>query len=415
MAATSAELSARGELRNGWSVLVGAMLGCGLGVSSLPLYTAGVFMPALETEFGWTRAQLSTAVLVFSLALAAASPVVGRLIDRIGVRRSAAASIVAAATCYWLLSSSLSGLEGFYAAHIAIPVLGAAAAPVAYTRIVALHFTKMRGLAMGITLLGPSLAAATAPAIIAGAIGKSGWQGGYLTLAGLMLLMLPFLLLLRETDGHSPSMAASTSSVEVSLYSAGESRRIFLTLLLALGLFSLGIGGPIVHLVPLLVDSGMTAIDAAAIAGLIGVSGIVGRLAGGALADRMFAPYILVTVALLASAGCAMLATLGVMAAAPTAVVIGLSLGAEADMMGYLVSRYFPRRNYGRVFGWQYAAFISCVGLSPLMLGFSHDLYGTYRIGLGVCALLLVASAGVFVSLPGFRDVGAPTSQRTRS
>lgn len=84
-------------------------------------------------------------------------------------------------------------------------------------------------------------------------------------------------------------------------------------------------------------------------------------------------------------------------------------------MMGYLVSRYFPRSNYGRVFGWQYAAFISCVGLSPLMLGFSHDLYGTYRIGLGVCAVLLVASAGVFISLPGFRDVGAPTSQRTRS
>lgn len=407
MAVAPGESSARAELRNGWGVLLGAMLGCGLGVSSLPLYTAGVFMPALEAEFGWTRAQLSTAVLVFSLALAAASPFVGRLIDRVGVRRSAAVSIIAAATCYWLLSSSLSGLGWYYAAHIAIPVLGAAAAPVAYTRIVALHFTKMRGLAMGIALLGPSLAAATAPAVIAAAIGERGWQGGYLTLAGLMLLMLPFLLLLREGGGDSSPMAASTGSADLPPHGAAESRRIFLTLLLALGLFSLGVGGPIVHLVPLLVDSGMKAIDAAAIAGLIGVSGIVGRLAGGALADRMFAPYILVAVALLASAGCAMLAMLGVIAAAPTAVVIGLSLGAEADMMGYLVSRYFPRSTYGRVFGWQYAAFISCVGLSPLMLGFTRDLYGDYRLGLGICAVLLVASAAVFISLPKFRDMGA--------
>lgn len=415
MAVAPAGLSTTGELRKGWGVLLAAMLGCGLGVSSLPLYTAGVFMPALEAEFGWTRAQLSSAVLAFSLALAAASPFVGRLIDRIGVRRAAAASIIAVASCYWILSSSLSGLDGFYAAHVAIPILGAAAAPVAYTRIVALHFTKMRGLAMGIALLGPSLAAATAPAFIAGAIGRGGWQGGYRTLAGLMLLMLPFLLLLKETGRSTASGEAAAEQAGFQLYTAGESRRIFLTLMLALGLFSLGVGGPIVHLVPLLVDSGMTAVDAAAIAGLIGLAGIVGRLAGGALADRMFAPYILVTVALLAGAGCAMLATLGVAAAAPMAVAIGFSLGAEADMMGYLVSRYFPRSTYGRVFGWQYAAFISCVGLSPLMLGYARDLYGGYSLGLGLCAALLVAAAGVFVSLPRFRDASAPPPQGTRS
>ena len=415
MAVTPAALSTTGELRKGWGVLLGAMLGCGLGVSSLPLYTAGVFMPALEAEFGWTRAQLSSAVLAFSLALAAASPVVGRLIDRIGVRRAATASILAAAACYWFLSSSLSGLEGFYAAHIAIPILGAAAAPVAYTRVVALHFSRMRGLAMGITLLGPSLAAATAPAFIAGVISEDGWQGGYLALAGLMLLMLPFLLLLKDTAKDAAPGEAAAEQAGVSLYTADESRRIFLTLMLALGLFSLGVGGPIVHLVPLLVDSGMTAVDAAAIAGLIGLAGIVGRLAGGALADRMFAPYILVAVALLAGAGCAMLATLGVAAAAPMAVAIGFSLGAEADMMGYLVSRYFPRSIYGRVFGWQYAAFISCVGLSPLMLGYTRDVYGNYAVGLGLCAALLVAAAGVFVILPRFRDVSTPPSQRTRS
>ena len=91
------------------------------------------------------------------------------------------------------------------------------------------------------------------------------------------------------------------------------------------------------------------------------------------------------------------------------------SLGAEADMMGYLVSRYFPRSIYGRVFGWQYAAFISCVGLSPLVLGYTRDIYGNYALGLGLCAALLVAAAGVFAILPRFRDVSAPPSQRTRS
>lgn len=407
MTNVSPEVSASGEFRRGWRILLAAMLGCGLGVSSLPLYTAGVFMPSLETEFGWTRAQLSLAVLIFSLSLAVASPIVGRIVDRVGVRLAAASSIIAAATCYLLLSSFLSGLGGFYAAYIAIPVLGAAAAPVAYTRVVALHFTKSRGLAMGIALLGPSLAAAFAPAIIAGAIDRGSWQGGYLMLAGLMMLMLPFLLLLKETDSGGAVAEIATEKIDVAPYAEKERQRIFLTLLLALGLFSLGIGGPIVHLVPMLVDSGMTAIDAAHVVGLIGLAGIVGRLAGGALADRIFAPYILVTVALMASAGCVALATLGVAAAAPTAIAIGFSLGAEADMMGYLVSRYFPPSIYGRVFGWQYAAFISGVGLSPLMLGYSYDRSGSYVVGLGVCAVLLIAAAGVFISLPRFRNMRA--------
>lgn len=391
---------AAAEFRTGWLLLVAAMLGCGLGVSSLPLYTAGVFFPHLEAGFGWTRAELSGAVLAFTLALAAASPIVGRVVDRVGVRRAAAFSILAASAIYCLLALFLSGLLLFYAGHILIAALGAAAAPVAYTRIVTGHFAKARGLALGITLLGPSLAATLGPPAVTAAIAAGGWQGGYFLLAALVAAMLPFLLLLRDDRGAVPAAAppaAADGPVAGSVH-----RSVFPLMLTAFGLFSLGIGGLIVHLVPMLTDAGMSASAAAGTASLIGLAGIAGRLAGGAAADRFFAPHVLFAVACAASLGCLSLAAFGVAFASFAAVAIGFSLGAEADLMGYLVSRYYAKSDYGRIFGWLYAVFIAGVGLSPLLLGFAFDQFGDYGFALWSCTGLLVLAAMLFMRLPPF-------------
>jgi len=395
------------EFRTGWTLLVAAMLGCALGVSSLPLYTAGVFFPALEAEFGWSRTQLSSAIFIFTLSLAAASPVIGRIVDHIGVRRAAACSIIAASACYLLLSQVLANLHTFYALHILIAGLGAAAAPVAYTRVVTSHFTHNRGLALGITLLGPSLVAATGPALLAHTIAAAGWRGGYILLAGLTAAVLPFLFLLNQKVSVGSKPEAENGRGDASLFDANERREIFIVLIAALGLFSVGIGGLIVHLVPMLTDGGMDPVQGASVAGLIGLTGIAGRIVGGALADRIFAPYILVGVALAACAGCASLAVAGIAMAVPAAMAIGFSLGTEADLMGYLVSRYFGQSLYGRIFGWQYAVFISGVGLSPVLLGYSYDFFGNYVVALSVSSALLLLAAGLFGRLPKFREAAA--------
>lgn len=389
------------EFRSGWLILLIALLGCGLGVTSLPLYTAGVFFPALEAEFGWTRTQLSFAVTLFTFSIAVSSPVVGILVDRLGVKRAAALSIMAASVCYAALALFLGSLPLFYAAHVAIAILGSAAAPIAYTRVVVSHFEAARGLALGIVLIGPSLVAAFAPTIITSVIARFGWSGGYFAMAAGILSVLLFLPLLREHT-YETQPAAVMPEASVSMFETRDDKVIFAKLMIGLALFSLGIGGLIVHLVPLLLDEGISAPQAAQIAGLIGLSGIVGRVVGGALADRIFAPFILVGVALLAAFGC-LLFTLGGMAAAMlAALLLGFALGAEADLMGYLVSRYFRREVYGRVFGWQYAMFISGIGVGPLALGRVRDAYGTYTPALLSCAVLLGLAAILFAKLPRF-------------
>lgn len=397
-----ASRSALQEFKSGWPLLLAAMLGCGLGATSLPLYTAGVFFPTLESDFGWSRTEISFGVMLFTFSLAVASPVVGVLVDKFGVKVTASASILLSAGCYLLMATFLNGLPLFYAIHVAIAVLGAAAAPVAYTRVITRHFTRARGLALGLTLLGPSLVAIIAPAAISGVIERYGWSGGYLAIAAAMASVLLFIPLLRETEPLAHSSLRKRATVNTALFLGSTDRRTFALLMVSLALFSLGVGGLIVHLVPLLVDEGLATTQAAQIAGFIGLSGIVGRVVGGALADRVFAPFILVAVALLAAIGC-LLFTLGSTATAIMASLsLGFSLGVEADLMAYLVSRYFRQEVYARIFGWQYAMFILGVGVSPLVLGRVRDIYGSYDPALIACACVLVAAAFLFGRLPRY-------------
>ncbi|HIC7208867.1 MFS transporter [Burkholderia stabilis] len=392
------------EFKRNWLLIMVAMFGCGLGISSLPLYTSGVFFPYMTHDLGWTRSELSFAVLLSTLMLAVVSPIAGLLMDRFGVARVTACSLVMAAALFSALGLHRFSLMQFYAIQLAIAALGAGAAPVAYTRLVVHQFEATKGLALGITLLGPSLVATFAPLLVATVIAAHGWQAGYLTLAALTAAMLPLLAVLSLVQ--PAAVRASKSTVVASddnLFSAKERRAIFSKLMLGLGCYSLAVGGMLVHLTPMLVDGGMTAVNAAKIAGLVGISGIAGRLLGGWSADRIFGPYILGTIAVIAATGYAALATFGIAAAPFSAIAVGFALGTEGDLLGYLISRYFGKQSYGRVFGWIFGAFIACLGLSPMVMAFLHARSGSYNVPLWVDAILLIVSALVLIRLPKYR------------
>lgn len=400
------------EFKRNWLLVVVAMLGCGLGISSLPLYTAGVFIPYLTHDLGWTRGELSFAVLLSTLMLAASSPLAGLLMDKFGAIKIVAGSLLIASCLFLFMGLHRLSLTEFYAIQITIAALGAGAAPVAYTKLVVNRFEASKGLALGITLLGPSLVATFAPVIVATVISREGWQAGYLAVAAMTAVMLPLLaLLLVFQPASCLTPPASANAPDDNLYTVRERRTIFVRLMFALGCYSLALGGLLVHLTPMLVDGGMAPVAAAKIAGLIGISGIAGRLVGGWTADRIFGPYILATIAVLAATGYAALATFGISVAPISAIAVGFALGSEGDMLGYLVSRYFSKKSYGKVFGWQFASFISGLGVSPMVMAFLLARSGSYRLPLWLDAMLLVFSASVFLGLPKYRKVSSEIPQ----
>ena len=73
---------------------------------------------------------------------------------------------------------------------------------------------------------------------------------------------------------------------------------------------------------------------------------------------------------------------------------MGLGLGAEVDIIGFLVGRYFGLRRYGEIYGYIFAAFTMGTGIGPYLMGVNFDVAASYKFALaGFCGLLLLSSA----------------------
>lgn len=398
------------ELRRGGWTLAGSTLAIATGVAALHLYTGGLFVSALERDIGLTRSQFGLGVSLATFGMALANPIVGRLIDRYGPRRPALGAFAALALLYVALGAWTRSTAVFLLLQFLIGLLAGGSGPIALVRAVSAWFTVGRGRALGILMTGIGLSAALTPRFLTGVIVNYGWQVGFYTLAAIAAAgLVPVALFLRLPAADvSQSTAARSPSVGLS----PPERRTFCLLMLALCTMAVGFAGMLSHFVPMLIDAGLTPSQAGSLAGVIGVSLLGSRLITGWLIDRFFAPHIAVAICLVCVGGFVALLSGGAAAAMGGAIGLGAAMGAEGDLIGYLVTRYFGLERFGRVYGWQYAAFILCAGSSPVWMGVSHDLTGSYRMAFVLGSLLLLAAAVLFLQLPPYGRATTSASAR---
>jgi MFS family permease len=400
------------ELRRGWPTLLGSTLGVSLGAAALPFYTTGVFVHSLQTDFGWTRGELSAASLASTLTVVLCAPIAGLAIDRWGVRRPAAFGMAALTVGFLALST----MSGSFAHYLLIQVLmfafAIASTPVSFTRSVNERFDVARGLALGLTLSGTGIAAFLAPPMVAAVIVEQGWRAAYLQMAVLVALAIPVVFyLLGLRPAGAPSRATPTPAkpdktpgglaVAVMLADARYQR-----LLATFFFLALGVSGFVLHLIPMLTDAGLPAVEAAGIQARLGLAVIVGRLVVGAAVDHFFAPRVAALSLCMTIAGLVALAIIGPSVAPLSAFAIGFALGAEVDLIGYLTVKYFGLNHFGRRYGVLYGAFILGTGFSPLLISAIAEHFGGYRPALWTCAVsitiavLLLATAPAFATSP---------------
>jgi MFS family permease len=390
--------SATAEFIAGWRALIAAFLGIACGAAGLYYYTLGVMMKPMQVEFGWSRAGLSSVLLIAAIVSALIAPLVGTLADRLGVWRVAGVSTIGLAAGFWLYSSVSGGLTNFLILNALLAIVAAGSSPVVLSRLVVVWFDKARGLALGIALAGTGVTGALAPRLLSRYVADHGWRAGYQALALVALLAAPLIMALAY---ERSSGVTERSAVRADRYASGAGLMLREALSSArfwhiAALFScvaLGVGGLIVHMIPLLTDAGLSPERAGGIAGLIGISLIIGRIATGALIDRIFAPRVAAVLFAMAALGCFALEWGGVTLAPFAAISLGLAIGAEIDLVGYLVAKYFGLKAYGAIYGWQYSAFMLGVALSPFIAGLIFDHTGSYRyVVLGAGTLLAIAA-----------------------
>lgn len=398
-------------MSTGWRLLLASMFGVGFGSIGFVTYSIGAFIDPLGRDFGWTRAEVQGAI-AFGVGLGGfAAPAIGFLIDRYGGRKIALWGLVGVAVGYLMAAASGGALWYFYLAYTAVALLGAGSGPVSWTRAVAGHFHRRRGLALAVTLSGTGIAAIFVPPYAVYVVQSYGWRMGYVALALLpmiALLLAAFFFFPGRSSGKSAAPMNERAIPGLTLRQAISSYRFWLLLASILSMY-IAITGIVPNLIPALTDTGFTPAAAASIQSAYGVSLIIARLGIGWLLDRFWGPAVAAIALTSPVAACLILINDPSYGAAMLAsALVGAAAGAELDLLAYFAARYFGLRNYGRIYGLLYTGVALGAGLGPISFAYLSQITGSYVAGFQA-AMALFAFGGVSILFLGRYPQGTPS------
>lgn len=394
-----------GALRSNWLTVAACMLGIAVCSTPVALLSLSVFIKPLGATFGWGRGEVGLAISAICAAMAIATPIAGRVIDRMGVKRVLAGSLVAYGVCLaatpWMITQL--GLAGLYLAYFLIGVLGAGSNTVAYVHVLSNRFDRRRGFVLGLAMSGLAVGAAIHPPLAASLIAHYGWAAGFYGLALMPLVIgLPVALIFIGDDAQAAQRGAIRAVTGMSAHDAVRTVT-FWKLFGAFLVVAACVAGLQLHLPALVSDRHFSPQTSAAVLSLQFLVSAVVRVGSGLLLDLMFAPYVGAALFLLSAIGSAVLIPAGdpVMYLVASA-LIGVGAGAEVDLLSYLASRYFGLKAFGQIFGLIFSAFMVGAAFGPFLFGIGFDRFHSYTVDLWAATAGLLLSGLILASLSKF-------------
>ena len=403
----------------GWYNVLTTFFGMALSYAMFTVFAFGTLVKPLENEFGWQRGELSFALTMTNIAVVIASPLLGFIIDRTGVRRVLIPSIILMGLAVLSMTLLNGNIWHFYIMYLLIPILGAGTLPQSYSRTIIGWFKRRRGLALGIALSGFGVGAAFIPSFAQVMIDSFGWRAAYIGFAvAIFCISFPMtFFLLKETpeemnllpDGEinirSTIANVNDHNIGLSGRDAAKTKPYWL-ILSSFFLVGIGITSILAHLVPMLIDRGVAPTTAAFCMTSLGIGLIFGRILSGYLMDRFFAPYITAIFLLGLFTGIVILA-LGTSGAVVfvAAVFVGLATGAEISEIAYICSRYFGQKSFGQIYGTMFAAFQLGSAFGAPLMGFYYDSVGNYIGALWFIAIIVLIGTILIATLGSYPDL----------
>lgn len=402
----------------GWRILGLAIITGGL---TGPGQTIGVsvFVDQFISDLGMSRSEVSTAYLIGTLIAALGLPLIGRRVDRVGVRR--AMTVIGVAFGAALVG--MAGVQGFVAlaiGFVAIRLLGQGSLMLVSTVAVTLWFEKRRGMVLGIFSTGTAIVMALVPVGLSLVIEGYGWRVAWLTSAVMIwLVVVPiarFGMIDRPSDvgqvpdGPNPKkMEPSKEQTRVSATRAQALRtKRFWSLLAASATVGMLVTALNFHQISLLGDAGLTATEAA----VMFLPQVIGAAAAGLLfgylSDRltgrelipMAMGLLIISLVLAASL------TPGV-AVVLYAVSLGAAGGAIRSVSATLLPRWFGVRHIGEIQGTASFIDVASTALGPVVFALARDATGGYS-GAATWFIIMPLLAGIVATT--IRPVSPPRS-----
>lgn len=396
------------ESPRGWLVVIAAMIGVAVGLSPIPFYTIGMFAPELSKAFGWSFATLMGSIGVQSVTVMFSSPLVGGAIDRFGARPVAIVSLFLFSLCFMSLALSNGSLTLYYGQWVVMSVLGTGTLSATWTRVVNGWFDRNRGLALGLASTGTGLTGFLIKPFAAWIIADYGWRVAFVVIGALPIVIgIPVISALFRENRDVSAAAVETDAGVIGEYGqtlaqALRNRRFWI-MAVAFFLIAFALTAPTPNMENILKTFHFGLAEIGRVTASFGLAVIAGRILGGWMLDRIWAPACAFVILLIPAVGSWLLAgdSLATQGALVAVLCIGFGAGFEFDLLAFLISRYFGQRNYGAIYGCFYTVIAFGGGLGPVVYGYAFDRTGTYHhallLGIGCvlvgAALLLLLGA----------------------
>ena len=348
-----------------------------------------VFFKSFDTEFGWSRAVISSA-LSFSLLVAGLTGILqGRLNDRFGPKLLMTGGGILLGIGY-LLMSRMSTLWEYYLYGTFIIGIGISGTDIVLLSTTARWFVKKRSTMTGIIKVGTGVGMLIMPIFITRLITAHGWRIAFLVLGVLILIVYGVLsqCLVRDPArmGLSPDGPRNENALERMSFEAGLSVKAAVrtyqwwTICVSFLFVMFSVSTVLFHIVPHAMDLGISAANAANILATIGAFSIAGRIVMGAAGDKigtksgLLICFLCLFIGLIWLQFCDRLWMFFVFA-----VIHGFAHGGFFTMISPLLADFFGTRSHGVIFG--VLVSISTIGgaVGPVVAGYMFDVTGTYQ------------------------------------
>ncbi|HEX7854854.1 MAG TPA: MFS transporter [Sphingobium sp.] len=353
----------------------------GVGAAAYPIYIIPVIGLRLQDSFGWTHVQTTSLSSLALLGGAIGAPIAGRITDKWSVR--VPALISTAAVCLLLFTAAFAGhrIVAWQIGAFLLMFLGAASLSGAYSKLVCSLFFEMRGLALGIVLGSASLLSLSSLRLMDTLFDSLSVRGAFIA-AGMLyiLLFLPLLVFLLPRTMNSINNEDAFDTHET----VATNWRALVLISAAALLITIAATGSAAQMPYIAQQQGE--VSPVTLGSILAFGVLIVRPATGFLVDRL--PAWAVTSAVFGAAALGLLLLMmGIPGVAiPGTLLIAGALGAELDLIAYLVARYIPAKRFGTIFGWVYAGMLLSGAAGPILLAVIRDRTGDYGAAFGLAA-----------------------------
>lgn len=381
--------------------------------------SVGVMMLPLQIEFGWTAAEISSALGLRLALLGLVAPFAAALFNRFGLRPVMIASLI-------LISAGMGGsifmteiwqLVALWGVTVGI---GAGLTAIVMSATVATRwFEKRRGLVVGMLTAATATGQLVVLPVMAWLVEHQGWRAAVLLMCVLYAAAVGLItVFMRNRPGDiglrpfgaptdAPIVAAPTPQTNLFLapfeaLAIAIRKPVFWILAGAFFICGASTNGLVqMHLIPMCGDFNISATNAAGLLALMGVFDFIGTIASGWLSDRFNARTLLFWYYGLRGLSLLYLPMSGFepVTLAIFAVFYGLDWIATVPPTVKLAADAFGARAT-LVFGWIFAAHQLGAGTMAWVAGVIRTDFGAYTFAFQGAGILCVVAALAFIGRP---------------